>query len=229
MDNLLDGSPLYLPNREPRATVLKDKGKQIMEGLLLEQYQNSPNLKEYYMAFISELDLLFEQVELVHLSRFIENAVGVQQDVLGIILQQSRAVILPTIWFGFEGAVNVDGMADEETPTSGGLFRDENLGQNSVTPLDDLVYRRVLLAKATMLNRDSIDLPLAYYVISILLGRVPSMLNLISSDSDALLEKRRVDLRILRNSVTNAEIQLIYYMSKYFVPSGITFTITQVD
>ena len=94
MNKLLNSSPLL--NMQPKlgGRVTTDKGKQIMEGLLLNQYQNSPLLQEYMMAFIAELDLLFEQTEEVYLGRFLENAVGKQLDIIGIILQQTRSVIL---------------------------------------------------------------------------------------------------------------------------------------
>lgn len=229
MSNLLSDNPLYLPPRKLGGLqATKNKGEQIMDGLLLNQYQNSPNMKEYFMAFISEMDFLFEQVEEVYLGRFLENAVGEQLDIIGIILQQTRAVILPNLWFGFQGAVNVDGMANESFPAGGGLFRDENVGEGEVTPLNDETYRRVLMAKAIMANRDSATLTLAYYVISILINRVPSTFELRDADSGVGIDKRRVDLKISRNGVSAYELQLISYMAKYFVPSGITFTITQV-
>lgn len=160
------------------------KGTEILEGMLLSQYNNSPNLKEYYMAFIAELDLLFEQVSEVYYGRFLEVAVGEQLDVIGIILQQTRSVILPTAWFGFQGALLAEGMADEVTPALGGIFKDENEGEGEVTILSDFMYRRMLTAKAAVLNRDSIDISLAYFVISTLLGRVPSTFEIRSSDGN---------------------------------------------
>ncbi len=187
MNKLLNTSPLYKPQSKYRTAATTDKGKQIMEGLLLRQYQSSPDLKEFIMAFVSELDLLFEQIEEVYLGRFIENAVGKQLDIIGIILQQPRSVILPTQWFGFSNAgtvpANVAGMANESSPANGGIFRDENVGGGEVTPLDDNTYRKMLLAKAVITNRDAADLSLAYFVVSILLGRVPSLFELRDADS----------------------------------------------
>ncbi len=228
MAELLNESPLYMPERRYQPQAIQDKGEQIMEGLLLSQYANSPNLKEYYMAFMSELDFLFEQIEEVYFGRFLDFAVGVQLDTLGIILQQSRAVILPKTWFGFFGAPNIAGMADEATPALGGLFKDEYTGNGDITELDDITYRKMLMAKAAVLNRDSADLSLAYFVVSILLGRVPSVFVFRDKDSGVpSITGRRVDLLLEADTITSQERALILYMKKYFVPVGVTFTITE--
>lgn len=187
MAELLNAGPLYRPQARFGTQATSDKGKQIMEGLLLNQYQNSPLLQEYMMCFIAELDLLFEQTEEVYLGRFIESAVGRQLDIIGIILQLPRSIVLPTQWFGFQGAVDVAGMADETSPANGGIFRDANVGDGELTPLDDSTYRRLLLAKAFIINRDSADTGLAYFVVSTLLGRVPSLFEL--RDADSVTEK----------------------------------------
>lgn len=183
MIKLLNKNPFYTPRSEYGTKATADKGKQIMEGLLLNQYHNSPDLKEYYMAFIAELDLLFLEIDNVYNGRLIQNAVGRQLDVIGIILGQTRSVVLDKLWFGFDGAAGVDGFASIANPANGGLFRSINQGEGVVTPLGDLSYRRILLAKAVVCNRHSADLSLAYYVVSIILGRVPSVFELVDIDT----------------------------------------------
>jgi len=195
------------------------KGTDIFNSLLLEQYQNSTNLKEYMGAFIKEMDILFEEIDKVYYGRFIDIAVGEQLDIIGIILQQSRAIELPDIYFGFEGASNVEGFGDVNTPAIGGVFKDANLEQIEKIPLDDETYRRVLLAKALVLNKDSCDINLAYEVISTILGRVPSLFK---------IEGNKPVKLTLSTNETDREIQLINYMAKYFVPTGISFTIERI-
>ena len=184
---LLNESPLYLPPTTYATQKTTDKGKQIMEGLLLSQYSNSPLLQDYINCFVAEMDILFEQVEEVHLGRFLENAVGKQLDVIGIILQQPRSVILPTQWFGLSdngtAPPNVAGMANEVSPAAGGIFRDANVGEGDITPLDDSTYRRILTAKALVSNQDAASLSLAYFVVSTILGRVPSLFELRDADT----------------------------------------------
>ena len=204
--------------------IVTDKGTQLMEELLLSQYESSVNLKEYFSAFILEADFLFETVQRVYEERFLEAAVGSQLDVIGIILQQPRTVILPQLWFGFDGALDVDRMADEATPARGGTFRSEDIGTGVLTPLDDLVFRSLLKAKASIMNADSIDVNTIYHFISVLLNRVPQTFSMEDGPSGL----RSVQLTISRDEVSGAEISLILYATKYFVPAGITFTINQV-
>ncbi len=236
MNKLLDDGRLLPVTDFHKEPASKTRGTDLMLGMLLNQYQNSPLLIEYYSAFIAELDLLFEQIEKVHLERFITYAVGAQQDVIGRILKQSRAIELPTLWFGMAGAIDVAGMADEATPTMGGVFKDENIAGLEVTPLDDITYRRLLMARAVIGNRNTIDIQLAYHVVCILMGRVPKVFEIRDSDShpsenpDTTLPmaKRAVELLLDTNSTTLAEIQLILYTTKYFVPATISFTIRLV-
>ncbi len=119
-------------------------------------------------------------------------------------------------------------MADEATPASGGLFKDENVGDGVLTALDDTTYRRLLTAKAAVLNRETSELTLAYHVISTLINKVPSTFELRDSDSGVGLDTNRVDLLVSNGAIPNHELSLILYATRYFVPTGITFTITQV-
>ena len=204
--------------------IITDKGSQLMEELLLSQYKNSPNLKAYLSAFVLEADFLFETVQMVHDGRLLEEAIGEQLDVIGIILQQPRTVILPQLWFGFDGALDVDQMADEATPARGGIFRSEDVGSGLLTPLDDLTFRNLLKAKASIMNSDTIDVNTSYSFVSVLLNRVPATFSFEEGPSGF----RSMQLTLDRDEVSGAEISLILYTTKYFVPAGITFTINQV-
>ena len=198
------------------------KGQEIMEGLLLNQYKSSPNLQQYYMAFLEEFDTLFAQIEEVHLGRFITNAVGAQLDVIGVILQQSRGIILPEIWFGFQGAVGVDGMADDATPLVGGVFKSAEQDGFSVVPLDDETYKKLLLARAYLTNSEDASVDTAYHAVSTLLGRVPK---------EFILEEiahREVQLTLATDDTNDREELLIGYLAKFMLPAGIIFSILKV-
>lgn len=213
-------SPNFIPKLLTGVPVT-DKGQQIMDKMMLSQYQNSPNLREYYMAFIAEMDYLFEQIQTVYLGRLIEYAVGRQLDIIGIILQQSRAVELPVLYFGFQDAVGANKMAGASTPSDGGIFRSDSSEGFEITPLNDATYKRLLIAKSHSMNSDTTDINLAYKVISTLLGRIPATLELNTIDT------KHVELKV-GSEVSGAEVSLIYYSTKYFVPAGVTFTILQV-
>ena len=196
-----------------------DKGEQIMNGLLLSQYKDSPLLKQYYMSFIGEMDYLFQNIEEVYLGRLINDAIGAQLDIIGEILQQSRNIDVETIYFGFQGVSVVGGF---EGATPEGIFQSLNQTGVSGVPLDDITYRRVLLCKANLLNRDDISIEAIYESVSILLNRVPQQA-VVTEPANL-----QVTLTLLNADIRNDEYLLILYMSKYFVPSNATFQISLI-
>ena len=210
----------YLYQTSPPAN--PSKGTEIMDGMLLLQYQNKPNLREYMLAFVDEMDLLLENLEKVYSGRFINDAVGAQLDVIGIILDQLRNVELDKTWFGFQNAVDVNKMADEAIPDDGGYFRGEELDGFVTFPLDDITYRRLLLAKAQLLCRDSVDINTAYYVISIILGKVPETMTI------ELINPRHMQLEVSASDVAAIDLALVNYLGQYFVPMGTTFSTVRV-
>ena len=210
----------YLYQTSPTAN--PSKGTEIMDGMLLLQYQNKPNLREYMLAFVDEMNLLLENLEKVYSGRFINDAVGAQLDVIGIILDQLRNVELDKTWFGFQNAVDVYKMADEAIPDDGGYFRGEELDGFVTFPLDDITYRRLLLAKAQLLCRDSVDINTAYYVISIILGKVPETMTI------ELINPRHMQLEVSASDVAAIDLALVNYLGQYFVPMGTTFSTVRV-
>ena len=149
-----------------------------MDAMLLSQYQNSPNLREHLMCYVSELDLLFEEMQNVYYGRFLANAVGAQLDVIGIILQQHRSIILGEEYFGFNGAPGATKMADGANPNDGGVFFSADNAGLEVTPLTDTMYRRVLEVIAFLTNKDSLDINTVYKVVTMILNRVPAVMGL---------------------------------------------------
>ncbi len=194
------------------------KGTDLFKGLTLI---DSPNYMEYVQCFLDEFDELFYQTELVATSRYLETATGAQLDVIGVILGQSRSVVLPTVWFGFQGVEDVDGMADEVTPNNGGLFRSEESEGFVTTPLDNETYRRLLKAKALLLNSDTCDIETAYRVVCTLLNKVPKVLSFTTTAF------KEVHLNLAYDEVSTSEVSLILYCTKYFVPLGITLIINR--
>jgi len=201
---------------------IKDKGTQIMDGMLLSQYKESPLLRAYLLAYIEEMDLLFQSIEEVHFGRMLEHAVGAQLDIIGVILQQTRDVVLPIINFGFVGAQNVGKMADEAAPAEGGVFLDEYISGLSVTPLNDSEYRKMLQCKGSLLSSPTLDIESTYRAIWILLGKVPETLTF------AVPSDRHLDLTVSSVDVTAREQTIILYMAKYIIPNAVTFNITTV-
>jgi len=202
---------------------LTDKGTQIMDGLLLSQYADSPLLRQYLLAYINEMDWLFQSIEEVHYGRMLEHAVGAQLDIIGEILNQSRSVVLPSINFGFVGAPGVDKMADEATPVDGGVFLSEDQSGLSVTPLSDHEYRRVLKCKGYILNKQDLSIETMYGALATFLDYIPVTFEITTvSNQDLLLTLSAADLGA-------RDRLLIHYLAdKYIVPAGTTFNSTTI-
>tara|TARA_R110000796_G_scaffold14055_7_gene46136 strand:- start:89 stop:775 length:687 start_codon:yes stop_codon:yes gene_type:complete len=210
----------------PKPVVDTTKGTDIMGKMLLSQYSNSDLFKSYLLAFVEEMDILFEQVEEVYLGRFIEFAVGEQLDVIGVILNQSRAVSLPKTYFGFQGAVSPEKMSDEAAPSDGGYFKGEEEENFQITPLDDATYRRLLFAKAYANRLESCSIDETYLLSRILLGSVPRKLQIMTNTSvDGTVAKQNIELHLSAEDTTNSQSALLYYFRKYMVPLGTTFNI----
>lgn len=198
------------------------KGTELMEAMLLLQYQGSTNLKEYFSAFISEIDTLFAEIEYVYLGRFLEWAEGTQLDVIGDILGETRGLGLPITFFGFSddnggspiNTANAGSLADFATPSGGGIFRSDGQDDFDNVELSDQSFRKLLMAKAYLKTKNSIDINTAYNAITILLGRVPQKLK-ISYPQDRVIQVE------LSNDDTDAtDVAFIQYFKKYLAPLG---------
>ena len=207
-------------------TVSTTKGTDIFEQLLLGQYKNSTNFKEYAQCFIDEMDTLFAQTEEVYLGRFLDNAVGQQLDIIGLILDEERSIDIPTQFFGFSDdgvpPANVAPLADEAVPSDGGVFRDETQGDTTRSALGDQQYSRLLKAKALLVSEGFPSVNSCYEVVSTLLGFTPKIMELNSTGAqNATLTVSAVD-------VTLSDAAFLQYFSVYLAPLGTTFSILRV-
>jgi hypothetical protein len=202
-------------------TVSTTKGTDMMGELLLDQYQGSTNLREYFGCFFQEMDELFENIERVYLGRFLEYARGEQLDIIGEILQQPRNIPLTKQYFGFAPHPTAGGMIDEAGPTTGGgEFISADSSGYTVTPLSDGQYKRLLQMRAYASTRDTADVETTYTCISILLGKVPRTMELIDQGN------RQVELKI--SDILTDDWQLIVYATNFIVPTGVILTLQQV-
>ena len=224
----------YYPLLTQKPLVDIAQGREIMEGLLLEQYQGKPNLHEYFMAFFAEMDTLFEQAQEVYLGRFLSYAVGNQLDIIGAILGQNRDVELQKSYFGFSddgdlGGYDIAGFAHEDTPADGGVFMDENNEGFDKIPLDDVTYRRLLIVKAFCNNRRGIvSSEDVYYIVSVLLEHAPVAMELHTNSSDGAVPERAIDLRISAIDTSFSDLPLIRLAAEYFTPIGTSFTVQRI-
>lgn len=148
-------------------------GTSIMNEMLLDQYQNSSNLKEYIGAFVGEMDTLLDNIYKVYHGRLLDNALGYQLEVIGEILGQPRGVVTPTgeVWFGFQGH-----------PSSGAFgvapFRGANTSTTSLETLSDTRYRRLLKCRAKSMYQNSLSIDDVYKIVYEMIGYVPSFIEI---------------------------------------------------
>lgn len=205
------------------------KGTNVMLGLLIEQYQGSPLLIQYLKAYSEEFDTLFDDIRDVYFGRFLDVAVGVQLDIIGDILGTNRRLAVQKDYFGFKDevtgipALGAVKLADYATPTDGGLFKSATEAGFAIDPLTDEEFRGVLLGKAFLLNKDSIDINTMYDSIAIAIRKVPANWA-ITQDPDPAL--RIITCTIPGSGVTPAEVGIISYMQTFLVPTGTEFLLS---
>jgi len=157
------------------SVVDKNKGSEVYDCMLLRQYINSTNLRAYSDAFLVEFDALFEQMERVYLGRFLEYAKGEQLTTLGHVVGVSRELTLEELNFGFE----LTSLSGTFTTTGDSSLGEKFLSLNpEIVQLSDSVFRRVVRAKALCNGAQFHNIEFMYNVISILIGRIPTVFRL---------------------------------------------------
>jgi hypothetical protein len=113
------------------------------------QYQESPKFLAYLKALLGAPVELEGVLQKVALQTDIDQAEGVNLDVLGEIVGISRIVpnAIPVQFFGFQGQPGALIFGEEGYPGNGGRFRDELESQFATSVLADTDYRLLLKAK----------------------------------------------------------------------------------
>lgn len=135
--------------------VVENKGTELMECLLLQQYHNSPNLKEYLMCFLEEFNILFSELQKVDLGRQLECAEGAQLDIIGDILGRTRNITVTKEFFGFINAPLAQSFGDLGDASIGGFFKSSEESGANVLPIDDSLYRNLLKARAYLIGSNN--------------------------------------------------------------------------
>lgn len=213
--------PYFREERYPKV-ISTTKGSDILDLMLLGQYQNKPILRSYFGAFFSELDLLFTEIDKVYFGRMLDHAVGVQLDIIGEIIGQNRRVALEEHYFGFLGDPRSEPMADEATPADGGIFFDgDDTGVTNV-PLNDNQYRRLLFAKSQVHTRGDASIDTLYRALIAVIGKVPRVFELsVTAPRQLLLEAASAD-------TSDNDVLMLAYLGNIVTPCGTTLQINLV-
>ena len=121
----------------------------LAESRLATQYKESVNLIAYIKKLLYESDTLEQVFADIISKRYLENAIGVQQDIIGALVGQPRILINSSVisYFGFEGNLGSQPFGDINDSSIGGRFRsidEPTIGNRSL--IDD-EYRLFIKAR----------------------------------------------------------------------------------
>ena len=121
----------------------------LAESRLATQYKESVNLIDYIKKLLYESNTLEQVFSDIISKRYLDNAIGVQQDIIGALVGQPRIVINASIlsYFGFEGDANSKSFGDINDITVGGRFRSVDEPTTGNRSLTDTEYRLYIKAR----------------------------------------------------------------------------------
>lgn len=116
---------------------------------LATQFRESVNLIDNIKLLVSEDDLLESVICDVIEKRYLENATGVQLDIIGEIVGQTRELIESSgfDYFGFNTALDATSFTDYNDNSLGGRFRGFGEATTGVRILSDVEYRSFIRAR----------------------------------------------------------------------------------
>lgn len=123
--------------------------KELAESRLATQYRESVNLIGYIKALLSEADTLEQVFRDIISKRYLENATGVQLDILGSLVGQSRILVDATLlsYFGFDPDPSAQSFGDLNNVEIGGRFRGVGEPTTGNRSLTDTEYRLYIKAR----------------------------------------------------------------------------------
>ena len=133
--------------------------KELAISRLATQFRDSTNLIAYIRALLLEADTLEEVFRDLLTSRWIDTAEGVQLDILGSIIGQTREFIDAEIfeYFGFFNNFQAQSFGTIGNPSVGGRFRAVDESTTGLRLLSDDEFR--LFIKARILRNSTTSSP----------------------------------------------------------------------
>lgn len=116
---------------------------------LATQYRESTNLINYIRSILKQSDELEQVFQDLLTKRSIDTAEGIQLDIIGDIVGQSRQLIDvgDLIFFGLQGVVNAGGLGDLNDPSLGARLASLDEPTSGFRTLNDEEYRLFIRAK----------------------------------------------------------------------------------
>lgn len=121
----------------------------LAESRLVTQFRESPNLIAYIKTLLIEADTLEQLINDVMTDRWLDNASGVQLDIIGVIVGQTRTLIQSSIiqYFGFDGDFRSETFSSFNNPALGGRFRSFGEPVDGIRTLEDVEFRAYIRAR----------------------------------------------------------------------------------
>ena len=144
--NSADFSPL-----PPSQTIQFDVPTEQVEGILLSEYRNSPNLINYIKIITSEVDEISKAIQDTINLRYLADATGKQLDVIGEIVGISRifygAAALGYFGFYDDPQAAYPSIGSATDTTVGGVYKSITDPDSADYVMDDVTYRKIIYAK----------------------------------------------------------------------------------
>ena len=123
--------------------------RDLAESRMASEFSGSINLIGYIRALITESDNLEQVFQDLLYKRSIDTAFGVQLDILGSLIGQSRELIDADLvgYFSYQGVVEGLGFGDLNDPSVGGRYISLNEPTSGTRVLSDDEYRVFLRAR----------------------------------------------------------------------------------
>lgn len=125
--------------------------KELAISRFATQFRESTNLIAYTEALLSEADGLEQVFQDLLVKRFIDDAEGVQLDILGIIVGQTREFVDAELfkYFGFAVNLSSQPFGSVGNPSLGGRFVAIGEPTTGIRQLTDIEYRAFIRARIT--------------------------------------------------------------------------------
>lgn len=123
----------------------------LAESRLATQFRETTNLINYIKALLVEANTLEEVFQSIITDRTLDEAYGIQLDILGSIVGQSRELVIAElfVYFGFDGNPQSNSFGTVTDAGVGGRFRGVNESTLGNRKLTDVEYRAFIRAKIT--------------------------------------------------------------------------------
>lgn len=180
------------------------------------QFRETVKFKGYIRALLSEANNIEQALQDMITLRSVDNATGFTLDIIGALVGQPRVVFDASslLYFGFDGASNVDSFGDDANPNFGSRFKSISEASGNARIPEDPEYRLLIRARiARNSSKGTIE------------DIIQAVAYLVTAPEIRLQETGEASLSIgIGRPLTNNEKSLIRTSNLIPKPAGVTLT-----